>query len=49
MKKAANVGQEKKAGASKEVVQNLMWLAVTEGKIRTFEGVISKTLPRTEA
>jgi hypothetical protein len=48
VKKAANVGQ-KKAGASKEVVE--MWLAVPEGKIsqRTSEGVVSKTLPTTGA
>jgi len=47
VKKAANVGQEKKAGASKEVVET--WLAVAEGKTsqQTSEGVVSKTLPTT--
>ena len=48
MKKAANAGQEKKAGA-KEVVET--WLAVAEGKKsqQTSEGVVSKTLPTTGA
>ena len=49
VKKAANGGQEKKAGASKEVVEP--WLALTERKTsqQTSEGVVSKTLPTTGA